>query len=128
MSAINDVWFIGDRFLNDIYHTFPGMRNHAKLAKEPLPYLYDYFNISVFTTNPESMLKDVLARLVNCVVKALNDNNKLPRFIVVIPNDNNLQHIKSIFQCEGDIKNRAEIALNWVMTRCGELSRRNVTT
>ena len=54
--------------------------------KDP-PYVFDYYNVDCFTSHPRSHIDSVPARLVNCLVKALNDKRcvKLPRFIVVIP-------------------------------------------
>ena len=52
--------------------------------KKTLPFVYNYYNISCYTASPDSLNNNVLARIVNCVIKALNDAARLPRIILVI--------------------------------------------
>ena len=46
-------------------------------------------------------MTDVMTRLVNCLVKALNDNNKLSRIILVISDINLLKHMDPDCICHG---------------------------
>ena len=58
-----------------------------------------------------SQLKDVLTRLVNALVKALNDHQKISRFIVIIPDDDVVHHT-----CQFDAGQTVPFgaAVNWV--------------
>ena len=85
VMAIKDTWFVGDQFINDTFHAFPAMYNESKLAKTRKPYLYDYYNVKCFSTNLLSTVRNILAHLVNALIKALNNNDKIPRFIIVVP-------------------------------------------
>ena len=92
MVAVKDLWIIGDDYINEIYHAFPALNAEAKKSKaegkdaKP-PYCFSFYNVHCFTSNPASTTTtaSVPARLVNCLIKALNKNNYLPCFVIVIP-------------------------------------------
>ena len=79
-----------------------------------MPYIYDYYNVKCFTPNPNTVLKDVLARLLNCFVKALNDHNKLPRLVIVIPDLDILKHINHF---GFGVKYLIHEAMQWLLTQ-----------
>ena len=125
--AIKDVWFVGDQFINDTFHAFPTMYNESKLAKTRKPYLYEYYNVKHFSTNPLSMVRNILAHLVNALIKALNDNDKIPRLIIVVP-DSDI--ICSINVFDLGTKRILEESLKWIMTnmtRAVEAKKENLT-
>ena len=59
------------------------MKKEAWIVKHDLPYLYEQYNVSCFTTVPQSLTRNMLARLVNCFIKALNDTTKLPQLVLI---------------------------------------------
>ena len=77
------------------------------------PYVYRYFNVRCFTSNPETNDKTVIARLVNCLIKALNEEEKLPHIIVMIPNWDIVQHMGHT--SFGIIKMSTRV-LHWIIT------------
>ena len=81
MVAINDLWIIGDTFIIKNYFMLPKMKIEAVNDRRPLPYIYDFFNISCLSPNPLSLTNNVIARMVNCLIKALNDAMKVARLI-----------------------------------------------
>ena len=109
---MKDVWLIGDDFLNNMYSTLAQMKNTAKLKKKPAPYVYDYYNVKCFTTNLLSLTHTILARLVNCVTKGLNDTNKLPRFMVIMPDGNIIEFLNEFGDSMVLI---VENALDWII-------------
>ena len=62
-------------------HTASKGRDNDK----PGLYLYEQFNVKCFTSKPTSSTESAPARLVNCVIKAANEQEKLPRIILLIP-------------------------------------------
>ena len=90
------------------------IKTEAKIKKKQLPYIYEYFNISCFTPNPQSFMKNVLTKLVNCVIKALNDTNKLPRIILIVPDSDLLRYID--YDDHG-IKEVTKGAVEWITTQ-----------
>ena len=81
-------------------------------------HMYKYFNVTCFTSNPQSLVKNTLARFVNCLIKSLNDKSKLPRIILVIPDADLMKFIKK--SADHDYENMQmfiEGALNWVMNQ-----------
>ena len=115
--AASDLWFIGDAFLNEIYHTLSYLKTEANAArntKRQMPYMYDYYNIKCFTPNPSSVLKNVMARIVNCFIKALNDHNKLPRLVIIIPD---VDILKQINHFGFGVKLLLHEAIDWILNQ-----------
>ena len=100
MTAWKDIWFIGDAFVNDIYHELQNLQESRKRHKQSL-YIYQEFNVKCFTTNPLANIKNVAVRLLNAFIKALNDNNKLPKYVVFIPDWDLISYINYF---ESDVK------------------------
>ena len=73
--------------------------------------MYDYYNLSCVVPKPKSLVRDVLTRYVNCVVKALNDCTKLPRAIIIIPDDDIL---KFIDHNSDGIEKVVNTVINWI--------------
>ena len=86
VSAVKDAWFVGDQFLQTIFGSLTAVRNEAYKSNKRCPFICDYFNIRAYWTyTPSSTIHSVIARIYNSVIKALNENLKLPRFIIVVP-------------------------------------------
>ena len=106
---------LGNNFLNEIFSTFPGMRIRVQATKHRPPYLYESYNVTAFTPNPAtSGVKDIMARIINCLIKALNDVAKLPKFLLVVPDED-------ILSCTDYQKYGLElsmhVALGWIITQ-----------
>ena len=114
--AFNDLWLVGDDFLHDHYYKLPQIKNDAYLARERLPYMYDFYNVSCFTPNPQSLTTNVIARLVNSFIKALNDTNKIPRIVLIIPEDDLLTYLFKQNE-EFGIGTITFKVLNWISTQ-----------
>ena len=67
------------------------LREAAIKKREPLPYMYDKFNIKEFY--PRSGTKG-LARLLNPFIEAFNEHHRLPKYIIFIPDKDVLANIK----------------------------------
>ena len=118
IKAIKDCWLIGDSFLQDVYKTFMDMKTDAKDGKCPMPYLYEYYNISYFVENPLSGKYNTLSNLSNSIVRGLNTKTKaevdyqLPRFIIMLPEDDILKFINFFMYGVSTITGRC---LNWLI-------------
>ena len=84
------------------------------MSKTQVPYVYDYYNISCFTTNPKSLLKNTLARVVNALTKALNDALQLPRIVLVIVENDIL---KFVDKNEFGVRTIVTDCLRWVINQ-----------
>ena len=118
MQAINDLWIVGDAFVNSNYYMLLQLKNEAKTARRTIPYMYQFFNITCYTPNPHSLVKNTLARFVNCLIKALNDTDKLPCIILAIPDADLLRFI--CCSTDSDYQNInlfIEGALTWVINQ-----------
>ena len=73
--------------MNETFHVMQAIHSSSKLKKSPVPasYIYDYFNVRCFTSKPLSNNRSVIAHTVNCLIKALNECKKIPRFILIVP-------------------------------------------
>ena len=94
------------------------MKTEVKIAKRPIPYIYESYNISCFTTNPLSDIHNMMTRLVNCLVKALNDNSTLPRFIIVIPEVDLLSFFSYYEETShAELETFSRIGLKWILNQ-----------
>ena len=108
------MWILGDAFLLDVFAHLSKIRLEAIRAKSPTPFIYDQYNIKFFTANPLSEVRSMLTKLVNSLIKALNEATKLPRFVLVIPD---LDVMKFIGKVEEGVEAISifENALNWII-------------
>ena len=80
IEGINDLWIIGDRFVSDTY------REHF-LTREDIStwYMRDEFQLAVFCKSRQSCKeKNLLCRLKQSVVDAINARMKLPSVMLLI--------------------------------------------
>ena len=92
------LWIIGDSFLSKIFHALPALNRQARIDDKKQLFMYQQFNVCCFTTNPTSRVKSTAVKIVNCLIKAMNDqvpkeleepdkiiDKFLPRIIIVAP-------------------------------------------
>ena len=115
VTAFKDLWIIGDDFVNKIFHPLPALQTENHLAKRQELYIYEQFNMKCFTANPLSSVRNIGTRLVNAYIEALNDYDKLPRFVLVIPNNDvsNSFHVKK--DCH-EFRVLTQSLLQWILT------------
>ena len=74
IAAFFEIWMVGDAFLRDIMGTLQAMKNEARLnRKAPSLYLNEYYNMIVFTQPTSSGIGQVVARVINSFIEALNN-------------------------------------------------------
>ena len=91
MNALKNIWLVGDAFLSRSQATLYAMRSEATSMQKQLPYIFDYYNTRTYFTNPRSDMKSVLAHIYNSVIKGINANAKLPKYVIVCP-DKDIVH------------------------------------
>ena len=124
IKALYDIWFVGDSFLRSIYPTYQEMVNDSKLNKKSYkPYTLDYYNRKAFYLENDSRRNDSSAtlRILNKLIDVLNSNDKLPRYICIIPDSDLIKDLK--FYEFGARKNLTNI-VNWLMRQCDIYIRR----
>ena len=87
------MWFIGDTFLLEIYHTLSQLKSEVVTEHEDKPYIYDFYTVSSSTASPVFNIKNILPRIINVLVQLLNEDTYLPRFIVIVPGDNIVNYV-----------------------------------
>ena len=115
MTAFKDLWIIGNDFVNKIFHALPALQTENCLAKQQELYIYEQFNVKCFTGNPLSSVRNIGTRLVNAYIKALNDYNKLPRFVLVIPNNDVSNSFRLKKDCH-EFRVLTQSLLQWILT------------
>ena len=73
--------------MRDTYHTLQDIQTQNRLSKTKDLFIHEEFNVKCFTARPLSLVRSTLARIMNALIKALDEVNKLPRLIVVLPHD-----------------------------------------
>ena len=113
MLATKDLWIIGDKFLHSIFDTLQSVRDQAKDKKKSLPYIYETYNVTLLMDNPIPQIHNLLARLLNCLIKGLNNKSKLPRMIVIMPDWDILRFMNHYTFGVSIIAGKC---LNWIIT------------
>ena len=91
--AHNDLWLIGDDFMGQTYYMLDKLKRDAVTSRSPIPYIFEYYNVKAFYVAEDHLIKDVLARFVNALILALNDISKISRLVIVIPDEDIIQHV-----------------------------------
>ena len=92
VDAVSDVWIVGDQSLKSWYATFLAMKSQAVNENKPLPYLNDSYNILPFY-KPSDLKIPMLARLINTITEGLNEEVKLPRYIIIVTDRDVLDYL-----------------------------------
>ena len=117
VKAVKDVWLIGDQFLMETYHELSTMKSAAVTDRKKPPFIFQFYNVYTFTMNPLSLQHDVLARIVNCLIKGLNDNVKLPSLLIMIPDHDLLNFLWEKTDGDRDISILLNRAIGWIATQ-----------
>ena len=80
VPAVNDLWLVGDYFLGDILGMLQKMRNNTTTPV----YMYEHYNVCAYYTNPSNGLRNAYARILNAMIKGLNEHIRLPKFIMIM--------------------------------------------
>ena len=75
---------IGDWFLKDTFPALQAIRYGSTIQKKPPPYIYEMYNIFYFFTSPLTFENNTMLRVNNAFIKALNQREKLPRYVLII--------------------------------------------
>ena len=114
ITALNDLWLVGDAFLQNNYYIFPGIRDKARSSRQPIPYIFEYYNVKCFYMATDVLITDVLVKLVNSLILALNDTLKLPRIILVVPDTDIIDFVN--FSASGT-RFVFSAAITWIVTQ-----------
>ena len=91
MKAAKDLWIIGDSTMKELYYTLRAMKTSARQGADRAqalePFIHRHYNVKEFDKTKQFARDNVMARIVNSFISALNENTKLPKFLVVIPDD-----------------------------------------
>ena len=115
MEAIKDLWFIGDKFVTDTYHTIQDIQKRNRLDKRGDLFIQEEFNLRCFSANPLSLIRNTATRMINALIKALDERNQLPRLIVIIPYDD-LARFLACGLSQEELYPVTEVFLEWMIT------------
>ena len=77
-------------------------------------FAFDQFEVRGFFSSRGGHNRSVLGRLVNNLLKALNEHTILPRLITVVMDDDVIREIKPV-ESRGGTSEQIEILLNWLI-------------
>ena len=97
IEALFDAWFLGDNFLREAYGTFQGMLNKAKLNKKNWqPYLLEFYNPKGYYYGISNWIGSATSRILNKLIKALNENDRLPKYIIFMIDKDIISNLKEL--------------------------------
>ena len=113
IKAIYDARFVGDQFMKEVFDTFGSIIRHAKRKETPtaIPYLETYYNVQGYYPNMSDIKTNATARIINAVIEALNDEDRLPRYLVIALDKDILSDFKQI---DFGITKEITAVLNWL--------------
>ena len=97
------------------YNTF---RKYYKENKDdlgrPRTFVFDQFEVrGFFSSDDDSHNRSPLGRIVNNLIKSLNDHNSIPQLIVVVMDDDVVRHIKSMN--DGSVSFQLGTVIGWMV-------------
>ena len=112
IKALDSIWCIGDRFLDQIHHTMDTLRTSTIAQQGKKMYLHQHFNVHMSYLSSLNPTKTVIARIHNSLVSLMNQEGHLPQYIIIIP-DKDI--ISSINYFDFGIRDLIEKNLNWLI-------------
>ena len=120
VQAIFDIWILGDEFVKEVFSEFESIKLKAKKDRNIPPlYIQEYYNVIPYYVT--SGVPNVAARLVNSLVEALNERDRLPKFIIVMIDRDLIMNI-DVFQNDA-VKVLRDVT-QWVVHQMNILVRR----
>ena len=81
------MWIIGDRFVTKSFETlrkYLGIFGSQKENTRYDSYIAEHLDMLVFTTDDDHTVKSTLGRIRNALAMAINENDKFPKYIIVV--------------------------------------------
>ena len=92
MRGYEKIWILGDDFAYNTYQQY--FKNLKAEDGTPNTYTYLNFEVRAYLTSQNSMnSKNILSRLRNALVTALNEHSVLPKLIVLVPDDDIINQV-----------------------------------
>ena len=92
IEVFQDIWLVGYTFLKEMHDSLFTVEREAIAKELPKPYIFQHFNVKLFDLRAAV---EGLARSINPLIEAFNENHRLPQYILVIPDKDILLNIKS---------------------------------
>ena len=96
MPAFNDVWFLGDRFVESIRNTFLDMQqNMEKNRRNSVPpFMLEYFNVKMLHDANNAQNSLIISRTLNNLIQSFNAPlARLPKYLIVVMDEDILWDI-----------------------------------
>ena len=94
VEAYFDTWVVGGNFVQETMDSLHALLRTAMLKKSyvDIPYLLRQYNVRSFHAGSSDV---GINRFINPLVSALNEHNRLPKNLIIIPDKDFLQALKS---------------------------------
>ena len=116
IQALRDTWLVGDTFLEKNYDGLQNLKTRWELKHQQTPYIYQFYNVSAYYMNPLSDVRPSMARMQNALVKAMNKNTYLPKYLIMLPD---MDLVESIIR--NKLREDIEDILNWIINQVSKL-------
>ena len=86
------LWFIGDKFAYNTYQDY--FKNLKSEDGTPTTYSYLNYEVRAYLTSQHTLnVKNILSRLRNALITALNEHAVLPKLITIVPDDDIINQV-----------------------------------
>ena len=113
VQPLKMLWVIGEGFLRSSFGTLQTLRTEAKDSNQEntTSYIYRQYKVKPFYQTSSGNASGALYKLYNSVVNALNKEDQLPEYIIMLPDHDVILHTDYFFPGIGFILERI---MNWL--------------
>ena len=95
VPAYETIWIFGDRFVSESRNTIRRLFNMGNPSNDLIhsanrynSHIAEKYGVKIFTTTDQQLNRSALGRLCNNMATAINSNSPLPKYILVVIEDN----------------------------------------
>ena len=123
IKAIYDASFVGDQCMRENFDTFHSLVRQSKRRDKEKPtappYLHEFYNVQGFYPKISDVKSNATGRIVNATIDALNQEDRLPRFLVIAIDKDVINDLKSITpnrndKQEEEMESNMALITNWI--------------
>ena len=114
---IYNLWVIGDHFVKNIFGEMEEYKFKAdQREKEDMPlFMTDFFNVLTFEVKEQGGVEFAMVRMVNNLIEAMVSRKRIPKYLLVIPDQDILMSDVDVFDDDAPIM--VEEAANWLVRK-----------
>ena len=114
METFNDLWIVGDEFVQDTHNTLQTLLYQAvKNRQKASMYLQEHYNVHMYFKNASNGVKWAIGRIINSLIEAINEHHRLPKLILIMIDKDIVNELEALHADQ--IVSTLWDSVNWLM-------------